>query len=221
MGQLPTYLKCIVCGRENHRGLNIRFRVDGSEIRSEVPFNDEFCGFKDVVHGGILTAVLDEAMGWAAGYMTKRMCHAAEMTIRFVRPVHAGERVEVPETAATLVEGPRPGLVVQSDGGVTVGLDTAVDENLRLEGIARDLVNRIQRLRRDAGLELDDRIRLGIFGGSELASAALAHSKYIAGEVLAVDVEVGSELPGGEAYEHTQQLRLEGREALIAIRVIR
>jgi len=95
MRQLPTYLKCIVCGRENHRGLNIRFRVDGSEIRSEVPFNDEFCGFKGIVHGGILTAVLDEAMGWAAGYMTKRMCHAAEMTIRFVRPVHAGEQVEV------------------------------------------------------------------------------------------------------------------------------
>jgi uncharacterized protein (TIGR00369 family) len=95
MRQLPTYLKCIVCGRDNHRGLNIRFRVDGSEIRSEVPFNDEFCGFKDVVHGGILTAVLDEAMGWAAGYTTRRMCQAAEMTIRFVRPVHAGEKVEV------------------------------------------------------------------------------------------------------------------------------
>ena len=95
MRQLPTYLKCIVCGRENLRGLNIRFRVDGSEIRSEVPFNDEFCGFKDVVHGGILTAVLDEAMGWAAGYTTRRMCQAAEMTIRFVRPVRAGEKVEV------------------------------------------------------------------------------------------------------------------------------
>ena len=95
MSQLPTYLKCVVCGRENQRGLNLRFRVEGSEVRSEVPFNDEFCGFKDVVHGGILTAVLDEAMGWAAGYNTKRMCQAAEMTIRFVRPVRAGEKVEI------------------------------------------------------------------------------------------------------------------------------
>jgi uncharacterized protein (TIGR00369 family) len=92
---LPTYLKCIVCGRDNHRGLNIRFRVEGSEIRSEVPFDDEFCGYKGIVHGGILTAVLDEAMGWAASYSTRRMCHAAELTIRFVRPTRAGEKVDV------------------------------------------------------------------------------------------------------------------------------
>jgi uncharacterized protein (TIGR00369 family) len=93
--QLPTYLKCIVCGRDNHRGLNIRFLADGSVIRSEVPFNEELCGFRGVVHGGILTAVLDEAMGWAAAYNSRRMCLAAELQIRFVRPVLAGEKVQV------------------------------------------------------------------------------------------------------------------------------
>ncbi|MGD2215734.1 MAG: isoleucine--tRNA ligase [Gemmatimonadales bacterium] len=131
----------------------------------------------------------------------------------------SGERVEVPETAATLVQEPRSGLVVQSDSGVMVGLETALDEALRLEGIARDLVNRIQRLRRDAGLELDDRIRLGIFGAPKVASAAETHSEYIAGEVLAVAVEVGAEPPDGAEYEHMEQFRLEGGEAKIGVQV--
>ncbi len=95
MKLLPAYLKCIVCGRENHRGLKMRFSLDGDVIRSEVPFTDEFCSFKDVVHGGILTAVLDEAMGWAASHGSRRMCQAAELRIRFVKPVQAGDKVQV------------------------------------------------------------------------------------------------------------------------------
>jgi isoleucyl-tRNA synthetase len=132
----------------------------------------------------------------------------------------SGERLEVPDAAITLVAEARPGLLLQSDGGVTVGLDTALDDELRLEGVARDLINRIQRLRRDAGLELDDRIRLGIFGAPEVASAAQIHSEYIAGEVLAVDVEVGTEPPSGDPYGHTERVRLEGHDAVIGIRVV-
>ncbi len=129
-----------------------------------------------------------------------------------------GARVSVPEEAAVLVEEAREGLVVQSEGGISVGLDTRVDDELRLEGTARELVNRIQRLRRDAGLELDDRICLGIFGAPEVASAATAHREYIASEVLAVEVEVGSE-PAGGGYEHTRKVKLDGCEAVIGVQV--
>ncbi len=94
-----------------------------------------------------------------------------------------------------------------------------VDDELRAEGTARELVNRIQRLRRDAGLELDDRIRLGIFGAPEVASAAEAHREYIASEVLAVEVEVGREPPGEDGYEHTREIQLDGRQAVIAMQV--
>ncbi|UCC74747.1 MAG: isoleucine--tRNA ligase [Gemmatimonadota bacterium] len=131
----------------------------------------------------------------------------------------SGEDVEVPEAAVSLVEEPRHGLVVQADGGVVVGLDTALDDELRLEGTARELVNRIQRLRREAGLELDDRIRLGIFGAPEVTLAAEAHRDYIAGEVLAVEVEVGTEPPEGEGYEHTREVRLDGRRAVIGVQI--
>jgi hypothetical protein len=68
-------------------------------------------------------------------------------------------------------------------------------------------------------LELDDRIRLGIFGAPEVVSAAEIHSEYIAGEVLAVAVEVGSEALAENAYELVQQFRLEAGEAEVGVQV--
>ncbi len=100
-----------------------------------------------------------------------------------------------------------------------MGLDTAVDKELKREGTARELVNRIQRLRREVGLQLDDRIRLGIFGAPEIASAAEAHRDYIAGEVLAVEVDVGREPPAEGGYEHTREIQLDGNEAVIGMQV--
>ena len=128
-----------------------------------------------------------------------------------------GKRLGVPETAVSLVEVAREGLAVQSEHGVVVGLETTVDDELRLEGVARELVNRIQRLRRDAGLDVDDRIRLGIFGSREVASAAEAHRQYIANEVLAVEVEIGARLREGSSYEHTRAVRLDGSEAVVGV----
>ena len=109
--------------------------------------------------------------------------------------------------------------MVNSEGGVVVGLDIVLDDELRLEGTARELVNRIQRLRRDAGLELDDRIRLGIFGAPEVASAAETHREYIANEVLAVEVRISPEVQEGDGYDHLRELNLDGREAVIGVQV--
>ncbi len=130
-----------------------------------------------------------------------------------------GERVRVPEEGVKLEEDAREGLAVHSDGSILVGLDTSLDEELRLEGTARELINRIQRLRRDAGLEVDDRIRLGIFGAPQFASAAEAHREYIASEVLAVELEVGPGPPEANGYDHEQAIELDGDEAVIRVQV--
>ena len=53
------------------------------------------CGYHAMVHGGILSTLLDEVMGWAPSYETRRMCVAAEITIRFVKPVPIGTPVIV------------------------------------------------------------------------------------------------------------------------------
>jgi isoleucyl-tRNA synthetase len=82
---------------------------------------------------------------------------------------------------------------VQEEGGVVVALDPRVTPELRQEGMARELVSRVQRMRKDAGLQVSDRIRLAVRGADEIESAARAHREYVAGEVLARPFLVGAE----------------------------
>lgn len=81
-----------------------------------------------------------------------------------------------------------PGWLVASENGITVALDATLTDELRSEGIARELVNRVQNLRKDSGLEVTDRIRLRISCSAELAAAISANKAYICSEVLANDL---------------------------------
>ncbi|WP_420634109.1 isoleucine--tRNA ligase [Candidatus Palauibacter sp.] len=106
-------------------------------------------------------------------------------------------RVRVEPADVSIREETLDDLPVASDAGYLAALDTEVDDALRAEGRAREIVNRVQRLRREAGFELADRIRLGIAGSEELERAVATHAEYIAGETLAVEVLVGTERLGG------------------------
>jgi isoleucyl-tRNA synthetase len=107
-------------------------------------------------------------------------------------------------------------LVVEADDGCTIALDPTITEALRLEGMSRELVNRIQRLRKESGLEVSDRIRLGVFGGADLQRAVEQHGAYIAAETLAVEVEAGAEPVSG--WADAQDVDLDGVRARIAVR---
>jgi isoleucyl-tRNA synthetase len=120
-----------------------------------------------------------------------------------------GETFGLSVEEVELKEEPRGELVVESDGGYTVALDVAVDEALRLEGIAREMVNRIQRLRRDAGLEVSDRIRLGIFGNSQVRDAVDRHGEAMARDTLATDIVCAAE-PADGAFGALDEANLDG-----------
>ncbi|MGH7586243.1 MAG: DUF5915 domain-containing protein, partial [Gemmatimonadales bacterium] len=104
--------------------------------------------------------------------------------------------------------------VVQADGAAVVVLDTRLDEDLRQEGLARELVNRIQRLRKDAGLAVGDRIALALEGDPALEEAARAHQAWIAGEVLARQVRVGAR---AERPDWEQDVDIDGRAARVGL----
>ena len=90
-----------------------------------------------------------------------------------------------------------PGWLVSSEGDLTVALDVTISDDLKAEGIARELVNRVQNLRKDSGLEVTDRILLKV-DTNELIQTAIANNKeYVCNEVLANDVHFES--LGGEA----------------------
>jgi isoleucyl-tRNA synthetase len=83
-----------------------------------------------------------------------------------------------------------PGTLVASAGQLTVALDITTDPSLEAEGLSREVVSRIQLLRREAGLAVTDRIRVAWSTDDQrLAEAILEHSDYIKSEVLATTIE--------------------------------
>ena len=91
--------------------------------------------------------------------------------------------------------GPKDERLIATERGVTVLLDTRLTDELIREGLARELINRIQRLRKDSGLQVSDRIRLRLLADGNLAAAVSEHREYIARETLATAIDIGA---GGE-----------------------
>jgi isoleucyl-tRNA synthetase len=108
------------------------------------------------------------------------------------------------------------GLIVKGEGAFTVALDPEIDPELRAEGLARELINRVQRLRKDAGLEITDRIDLAIAGSDPLQAAAHEHKEFIARETLALAVTVGS--ADGD-FSHDREVDIDGTPARISLRL--
>ena len=88
-----------------------------------------------------------------------------------------------------------PALLVANNKGITVALDVNISAALREEGIARELVNRIQNMRKDAGLEVTDRIRLSIAHHDLLEAAISSNEGYICGETLTDQITLSKEVP--------------------------
>ena len=80
---------------------------------------------------------------------------------------------------------PLAGYEVEAEAGRAVALELELDEELMREGLAREIVHAVQGARKDAGLDVSDRISLTLGGDDELLAAARAHEAYIAGETLA------------------------------------
>ena len=74
--------------------------------------------------------------------------------------------------------------MVANEGAITVALDVTISEELRKEGIARELINRIQNARKDSGLEVTDRIKLTVLNFGDLQEAINDNKEYIMSETL-------------------------------------
>jgi isoleucyl-tRNA synthetase len=101
-----------------------------------------------------------------------------------------GEAVRlVPEDVEILTED-IPGWQVASEGNLTVALDIHVTPELKLEGIARELINRIQNLRKDSGFEVTDKIELTVGRHPDLTEALEKFGEYICTQTLAVKLSL-------------------------------
>ena len=123
------------------------------------------------------------------------------------------------EGDAEIVQEASGTLLVKGEGATTLALDTELDEELLDEGIARELVNRVQRLRKDAGLEITDRIELGIAGAPGLQDATASHREFISGETLALNLVVDNEIDG-EKFAHLREVEINDMLVQIGLSVV-
>ncbi len=105
-----------------------------------------------------------------------------------------------------------PGWLVESDGSLTVALDTALTDELVAEGFAREFVNRIQNMRKEAGFQITDRIAIFYRGSNMLHSTVQLMSAYIKSETLAVELSDAFS-PG----EYSEKLEVNTEEAEVGI----
>ena len=104
-------------------------------------------------------------------------------------------------------------LVVKEADGYFAAIDPAVSPELRSEGLAREIVSRVQRMRKEAGLAVSDRISLSVAGGAEIVAAIQSHRDWIAEEVLAREIIAGETI---EPHHAAQSVDIDGQAVSIA-----
>jgi isoleucyl-tRNA synthetase len=112
-----------------------------------------------------------------------------------------GEVVELTEEEILVQTQPTEGLAVSGDKGVTVAIDSVITPELRAEGLAREVVRRIQTMRKDAGFNIDDRITTWYHADDELADVVATWRAYIAAETLSTGLVAGD--PVADAYSES------------------
>jgi isoleucyl-tRNA synthetase len=111
------------------------------------------------------------------------------------------ESVDITLADVEIIAEDIPGWSVASKGSLTVALDITLTEDLRNEGIARELVNRIQNIRKEAGFALTDHILVKIIDTPALIPAIEKYKEYICREILAEDLEWATEINHGNEIE--------------------
>jgi len=123
-----------------------------------------------------------------------------------------GQDHEIGPEDVTMVLQPLEGYQVERSGTHAVALNLEIDDELRREGLAREVVHAVQSARKNAGLDVEDRISLTLAGDEELLAAAREHQDYVAGETLATSLE----FDGAQGDERAE---IEGRALLISVRL--
>jgi isoleucyl-tRNA synthetase len=113
---------------------------------------------------------------------------------------------------------PPEGYSVEREGAHAVALDLAIDEGLRREGHAREIVHAVQNARRSAGLAVEDRIELALSGDAELVRAAHEYRHYLTGETLTVALELDADSGVSGSLEYAEQAEIDGRALRISLR---
>jgi isoleucyl-tRNA synthetase len=105
-----------------------------------------------------------------------------------------GQECEIELSDVEIISEDIPGWLVANEGRLTIALDITVTDELKKEGLARELVNRIQNLRKNSGFEITDKISLKISAPPTMNEAIQTHKTYISNQVLATSIDLVNDL---------------------------
>ena len=134
---------CLVCGSQNPIGLKLDFRLEGDQLKADWKSDKRFQGYADVVHGGILSAVLDETMVNLPWYKTGKPVISAELNVRCRNPAKVGETISF----SSWMDEPRRSMVL------THGKAVGEDGRLLAESTAKCVFIKDNRLQARGGKE--------------------------------------------------------------------
>jgi isoleucyl-tRNA synthetase len=103
-----------------------------------------------------------------------------------------GEALMVEVADVEIISEDIPGWLVANEGTLTVALEVELNDELRQEGMAREIINRVQNIRKDSGLEITDRIHITLAPQAEIEAAVNAFGDYIKTQVLADDITIAA-----------------------------
>jgi isoleucyl-tRNA synthetase len=186
---LTPQIKEIVRTETNVKDLQVEMEVVTKRAKANFKTLGAKCGKN-------MKEVAAQIQAWKNDDVTAlESCGEAEVALA------SGEKIALLPQDVEIITESIPGYECLTEGKLTLALDVTVTDALRQEGIARELVNRIQNLRKDSGFEVTDRITVQIERHSEVEAAVAAFAEYIKGQVLATSLTITEELSNATAVE--------------------
>ena len=154
--------------------------------------------------------------------MKQLSAHLRELSDQEIASIEKGEDIKflnktIPANAIRLVRSPKSEqMEIETANGVTVFFDTDLSEDLLSEGLAREFVNRVQRMRKEAGFEISDRILTAYQSEEKLQSAIEQNCDFIKSETLTT--ELHQEVNSSNQYDFTQDAEIDGIKLQIALK---
>ncbi len=133
-----------------------------------------------------------KALAAAIQQMSQDDINAFEKAGTFTLSVEGQEAV-IERADVEIISEDIPGWLVANEGRLTVALDITVTEELRKEGLARELVNRVQNIRKSSGFDITDKVNITILSNEAIDAAVVEYKEYISNQVLAASIEIADE----------------------------
>ena len=142
-----------------------------------------------------------KAIAAAVEQITQNDIALLEQEGRFPLTIENDFNVVIDRDDVEIITEDAPGMLTMTNGNLTVGLETKITEELRREGIARELVNRIQNIRKSSGFEITDKIKITISKNTQTDDAVNENKDYICNQVLGTSLELVDEVKDGTMLE--------------------